>query len=128
MLLIVPSVIFGVPLGIALLRRVEAETFRRVCMSFDAWVVGFGLSRTLIELGVLASPQAYGVLAATFIIDGWLLFRYFGKARKTPSLVLAPSNPSTAEYVPNPSVNTEKGENLSLPLIPFPRSPISPSS
>ena len=36
MLMIVPSVILGVPLGIALLRRVEAETFCRVCMSFDA--------------------------------------------------------------------------------------------
>ena len=27
---------------------VDAETFRRICMSFDAWVVGFGLSRVLI--------------------------------------------------------------------------------
>ncbi len=91
MLLIVPSIILGVPLGIALLQRVAAETFRRFCMSFDAWVVGFGLSRVLIELGVLASPQAYSILAATFVVDGWLLFRYFSKAGKQPAPVLAPS-------------------------------------
>jgi len=98
MALIVPSVILGVPLGIALLRRVAAETFRRLCMSFDAWVVGFGLSRILIELGVLASPQAYSVLATTFVIDGWLLFRYFGKAGKKHDPVLAAPSPSTTEY------------------------------
>jgi len=98
MLLIVPSVVLGVPLGIALLQRVKTETFRRVCMSFDAWVVGFGLSRTFIELGILASPQAYSALAATFVVDGWLLFRYFSKAGKQPSSVLTPSSPSTTEY------------------------------
>ncbi len=97
MLMIVPSVILGVPLGIALLRRVEAETFRRFCMSFDAWVVGFGLSRALIDLGVLASPHAYSVLAATFVADGWLLFRYFGKARKNLSSELAQPSSSLSE-------------------------------
>jgi uncharacterized membrane protein YfcA len=76
--LIVPSVLLGIPLGIFLLCRVEAETFRRVCMSFDAWVVGFGLSRTLIEMGIMASPMAYSVLATTLAIDAVLLSRYFG--------------------------------------------------
>ncbi len=31
-------------------------------MSFDAWVVGFGLSRTLIEIGLMESPSAYVAL------------------------------------------------------------------
>ena len=35
-----------------LVRRVGAETFRRVCMSFDAYLVAFGLARTLIDTGV----------------------------------------------------------------------------
>ena len=39
----VPTVVVGVPLGAYLIRRLDAETFRRICMSFDAWVVGFGL-------------------------------------------------------------------------------------
>src|ERR1051326_4002639 len=62
--LIAPSVIVGVPLGVFLIRKMVAETFRRVCMSFDAWVVGFGLSRTLIDLGLLGDPSAYLVLLA----------------------------------------------------------------
>src|SRR5919202_1956117 len=61
--LIVPSVLLGVPLGVYLIRRLAAETFRRVCMSFDAWIVGFGFSRALIDLGVLSDPAGYLILA-----------------------------------------------------------------
>jgi len=77
--LIVPSVVIGIPLGAFLIQRIEAETFRRVCMSFDAWVVGFGLSRTLIEIGLLGSPLAYSVLVATALIDCYLLYLFFRK-------------------------------------------------
>ena len=49
-------------------------------MSFDAWVVGFGLSRVLIDLSLVGSPWAYGVLAATILIDVYLLYLFF-KAR-----------------------------------------------
>jgi uncharacterized membrane protein YfcA len=38
----IPSVVVGIPLGAYFIRRLDAETFRRICMSFDAWVVGFG--------------------------------------------------------------------------------------
>ena len=75
--LIVPSVVIGIPVGAFIIRHIEAETFRRICMSFDAWVVGFGLSRTLIELGWLESPAAYAVLAAAAIVDSWLLVIFF---------------------------------------------------
>ncbi|MEK7300260.1 MAG: sulfite exporter TauE/SafE family protein, partial [Nitrospirota bacterium] len=46
---IVPSVLLGIPLGAFLIRWMDPETFRRLCMSFDALVVGFGLSRVLVE-------------------------------------------------------------------------------
>ena len=36
---ILPAVLVGVPIGTVLIRHVRPETFRRVCMSFDAWVV-----------------------------------------------------------------------------------------
>ena len=75
--LIVPSVIIGIPVGAFLIHRIEAETFRRICMSFDAWVVGFGLSRTLIEIGLMEAPGAYIVLAAAAAIDAILLYRFF---------------------------------------------------
>src|SRR5689334_3311162 len=58
LLAFIPSVLIGIPLGAFVFRRVDAETFRRICMSFDAWVVGFGLSRVLMELDLLDSPWA----------------------------------------------------------------------
>src|SRR5262252_683938 len=63
LLVFLPSVLVGIPLGAYVIRRLDAETFRRVCMSFDAWVVGFGLSRVLIELnlgGESLGLQRYG--------------------------------------------------------------------
>ena len=77
LLVFVPSVVLGVPLGAYLIRRLDAETFRRVCMSFDAWVVGFGFSRVLIDLNLMESPWAYGVLAVTILIDTYLLYVFF---------------------------------------------------
>jgi uncharacterized membrane protein YfcA len=79
--MIVPSVVIGIPLGAFIIRHLEPETFRRVCMSFDAWIVGFGLSRVLIELGLLASPMAYSVMLAAMLVDAYLLYQYFGKMR-----------------------------------------------
>lgn len=73
----VPSVVLGIPAGSYVIRRIDAETFRRICMSFDAWVVGFGLSRVLIELKLMESPWAYGVMAATMLIDLCLLYTFF---------------------------------------------------
>src|SRR4051794_12014293 len=90
---IVPSVIIGIPLGAFLIRRLEAETFRRICMSFDAWIVAFGLSRTLIEIGLLGSPGAYVVLGGAGLIDGYLLFRFFQR-RASGAPALAVGSPS----------------------------------
>jgi uncharacterized membrane protein YfcA len=77
LLVFVPSVVLGVPLGAYLIRRLDAETFRRICMSFDAWVVGFGFSRVLIDLNLMESPWAYSVLAVTILMDTYLLYVFF---------------------------------------------------
>ena len=77
LLVFIPSVVVGVPLGAYLIRRMDAETFRRICMSFDAWVVGFGLSRVLIELNLMESPWAYSIMAVTILIDAYLLYVFF---------------------------------------------------
>ena len=77
LLAFVPSVVLGVPLGAYLIRRLDAETFRRISMSFDAWVVGFGFSRVLIDLNLMESPWAYSVLAVTILIDTYLLYVFF---------------------------------------------------
>ncbi len=55
---IVPSVLVGIPLGTYLISRMDPEVFRRLCMSFDAVVVGFGMSRVLVELKLVPSVQS----------------------------------------------------------------------
>src|SRR6266436_385158 len=65
---IVPSVLVGIPLGALAIRRMDAETFRRICMSFDVWVVGFGLSRSLVALKLATSPVAYGAMLGAIVL------------------------------------------------------------
>ncbi len=79
---ILPSILIGVPIGAALIKRVPAETFRRFCMSFDAWIVGFGLSTLLQKLGMVPGASAFLVLATVILIDAWLLYAFFSKLRR----------------------------------------------
>lgn len=74
---ILPSIVIGVPLGGYLIQRIRPEVFRRVCMSFDAWVVAYGLSALLKELGLVPSNAAYGLLAAVAVLDLVILYRFF---------------------------------------------------
>jgi uncharacterized protein len=74
---IVPSIVVGVPTGALIIQRIHPETFRRICMSFDAWVVAFGLSRLLHELRLVESRAAYLVLVVVGLLDLWLLYRFF---------------------------------------------------
>src|SRR5712671_4001996 len=83
LLVIIPGVLVGIPLGAYLIRRLDAETFRRICMSFDAWVVGCGLSWVLIELDLMESPWAYSVMLATILIDIYLLYVFFTVRKAT---------------------------------------------
>ena len=74
---LIPNVVVGIPLGAYFIRWLVPETFRRICMSFDAWVVGFGFSRVLLDLKVVQSPWAYSVMAVTILIDVYLLYIFF---------------------------------------------------
>src|SRR5262245_54228582 len=74
---ILPSIAVGVPIGADVIRRIRPETFRRLCMSFDAWIVGFGLSTLLKDLRIVESNLAYLVLVAVGLLDTWLLYRFF---------------------------------------------------
>jgi uncharacterized membrane protein YfcA len=73
------SVLVGIPLGAFAIRKLDPETFRRVCMSFDVWIVGFGLSKVLIDLRLAQGAGAYGFMLAAILIDAWLLFVFFSK-------------------------------------------------
>jgi uncharacterized membrane protein YfcA len=74
---ILPSIAIGVPIGAFVIRRIRPETFRRLCMSFDAWIVGFGLSTLLKDLGLVQSNLAYLVLVGVGLLDTFLLYRFF---------------------------------------------------
>jgi uncharacterized membrane protein YfcA len=107
LLVLMPSVMVGIPLGAYVIRRVDAETFRRICMSFDAWVVAFGLSRVLIELNLMESPWAYSAMAVTILIDTYLLYNFFTgrkaalKRLQAARASLAPSDRrGTGDYSP----------------------------
>ena len=71
---ILPSVLIGVPIGSWLIRRIPTETFRRLCMSFDAWVVAFGVSTVLRDVELVEGANAFLFLAVIMAIDGWLLW------------------------------------------------------
>src|SRR4051812_31588549 len=83
---ILPGVLVGIPLGAYAIRQLNPETFRRFCMTFDLWVVGFGLSRVLMKLNLVEEPLAYGPMVLAIVLDIYLLsvfFRRKGPERRT---------------------------------------------
>lgn len=78
---IIPGVVIGVPLGVLLIRRVREESFRRVCMTFDAAIVAFGASTLLRVLHVVDGSVAFLPFAGVIVFDLVVLYRFF----RTPS-------------------------------------------
>ncbi len=77
---VAPPVVLGIPLGIFVIRHMQVETFRRICMSFDSWIVGYGLA---VVLGSLFGLLNFGYLLWILVIaiDLALLYRFFYKPR-----------------------------------------------
>jgi hypothetical protein len=93
-------VLVGIPLGHRLIHRVDPELFRRICMSFDAWVVSFGLSRLLAVWAGIQARIAYLPMVATVVLDAWLLWRFLAERaqrRATPPV-------SSAEWPTVPAI------------------------
>ena len=87
---IAPGVLIGFPVGHMLMSRISVDTFRRVCMSFDVYLVSFGLARTLGDHGV-AMVIAFQPMIAAGLIDGvlmWLFFRHRVGRVSSPSLAV----------------------------------------
>ena len=82
---IVPSLLIGVPIGAWLIRRLEAETFRRVCMSFDAWIVGIGIGTLLRTLNLASADVALALPVTVIAIDLGLLYRFFAGRTYAPA-------------------------------------------
>jgi uncharacterized membrane protein YfcA len=109
---VAPPVLLGIPLGYFLVKRVNLETFRRVCMSLDALIVGYGLAVAMGSLfGLL--DFGYAIWAVVIGINILLLRRFFRQKRS--------SSPKTGEGslpdldTPNkmvPSASTSPPETL----------------
>ena len=82
-LYIVPSVLLGIPLGSVLIRWMDPETFRRICMAFDALIVSFGLSRVLTELSLANAFTTYSIFTIMMMVNAYLLYR-FSRDRTVP--------------------------------------------
>lgn len=81
---ILPSLLVGVPLGAFIIRRIRSETFRRVCMSFDAWIVTFGIATLLRNLQVADVAVGGTLFVFVVLFDGWLLYRFFSASVQAP--------------------------------------------
>jgi hypothetical protein len=80
-LLVLPGVVVAVPLGAMLVKRVNPESFRRICASLNAWVIALGLSAVLQNLHLVNGPAAYSALAVVVTVDCYLLRRFFSGQR-----------------------------------------------
>jgi uncharacterized protein len=112
--LIVPSVLLGIPLGTFLIRRLHPETFRRICMSFDVWVVSFGLSRVLVDLKMMRAPMNYSVIVGAMILDAYMLYVFFTRRAKLaadprPPMVLPHANGPPPDANSRPSFSPPPG-------------------
>jgi len=59
-------------------------------MSFDAWVVAFGLSSLLRTLQLTTSAVAFALFGSVVALDLWLLYRFFRSPRQ-------PDDPAAGE-------------------------------
>lgn len=80
LLSVLPSLAIGLPLGAWIIARVPDDVFRRVCISLDAWLVGFALLMLMRPLAGLTAPATYSLLAGVVLIDA-VSFRRFLKRR-----------------------------------------------
>ena len=72
-----PPVLIGIPIGMFIVGRVAVETFRRICMGFDAGIVGYGLSATLPALFGISPILSDLLFAVVLALDLGLLYRFF---------------------------------------------------
>jgi uncharacterized membrane protein YfcA len=73
---IAPPVLIGLPLGMIIARHLNIETFRRICMSFDAWIVGFGFTRVLVTFFGVNINIANALYAGIVVLSLLILYRY----------------------------------------------------
>ena len=87
---ILPCILIGIPLGRLFVRAIDAESFRRICMAFDACLISFSLSRMFQVQQHLSAKVAYAPLVVVTLINIFVLGTYFSKRRQAESAALLP--------------------------------------
>ena len=95
LMFILPSVVVGIPIGMLVIQRVKGETFRRICMSFDAAIVAFGVSTSLRSLGLVPGARAYVPFVLVLVLDAFLIARYLRAEARKQLIAELPSPCST---------------------------------
>jgi uncharacterized membrane protein YfcA len=85
---IAPPVVFGLPIGILVIRRISLETFRRVTMAFDSLIVNYGLRATVMSLYASLELAIDALVLAVVGTVIYLLYRFLTAGRE----------PNTAEH------------------------------
>ncbi|ADB88334.1 sulfite exporter TauE/SafE family protein [Saccharolobus islandicus] len=76
-----PAVITGMAIGVVTVRIIKRkEDFRRLVMSFDSWVSGYGLSFNLGK--VIGYDVLYWPMIVVIAIDLYLISKYIVKRKK----------------------------------------------
>jgi hypothetical protein len=94
--LLLPSVLAGVPLGYLALRRIAPEPFRRTCMALDVVLVGFALSRTLVERQIAPAAVAWAVFGAAVVLEAAVVAAFLLRRQSDAG----PAGPLEAEGAP----------------------------
>lgn len=90
---ILPCILLGLPLGRLAMSMIDPESFRRICMAADAWLISFGLSRLLTTYGGITARLAYAPMIGVILLDGFILSRFFLKRRAERAEVVSQVEP-----------------------------------
>ncbi len=90
---ILPCILIGLPIGRLAVSMIDPESFRRICMAADAWLISFGLSRLLTTYGGITARLAYAPMLVVLLLDGFILSRFFLRRRAERAGVGGPVEP-----------------------------------
>ncbi len=112
--IIAPPVLIGLPLGVVIAKYLDIETFRRICMNFDAWIVGYGLTRVLVTFFKVGINWANALFMAIVAVALVILYRYFRTrpSKKEPLVPVVPISNLPKGDPPDQTTGSSSDETL----------------
>jgi uncharacterized membrane protein YfcA len=75
--LIIPCVLIAMPLGSFLIGKLNAFSFRRICISIDSWLIAYGLFRVLWAANIAPPGVVFALPTSILLIDFITCIRFF---------------------------------------------------